>query len=103
MVQAPLDRIIAQLKEVYDPEMPIVDIYTLGLIYDVQIDEEEKKAHIIMTFTTPACPMADLLEEMVKNAMIEAAPEYSPSIEITFDPLWNLDMVKDSDVKRMFE
>ena len=96
------------LKTVYDPEFPIIDIFTLGLIYDVQVDENNKKVKILMTFTTPNCPMAEMLQEMIKNAISDLGPAklgkgYTTEISITFDPMRNMDMIKDPDLKRMFE
>ncbi|PJA48068.1 MAG: hypothetical protein CO170_03860 [candidate division SR1 bacterium CG_4_9_14_3_um_filter_40_9] len=91
------------LKTVYDPEFPIIDIFTLGLIYDIKVQEKEKKINILMTFTTPACPMAEMLQEMVKNAINEKCEGYTVVISITFDPMRNIDMIKDPDLKRMFE
>lgn len=96
------------LKTVYDPEFPIVDIFTLWLIYDIQVDETEKKVKILMTFTTAACPMAEMLQEMVKNAVSDISPDkleawYTAEITVTFDPMRNMDMIKDPDLKRMFE
>ncbi len=95
--------VIERLQTVYDPEFPMVDIYTLGLIYDVHVDNEKESIYILMTFTTPACPMADMLEEMVKNAIREKLPHYEIDLEITFDPMWKYEMIKDDDLKRMFE
>ena len=91
------------MKTVYDPEFPIVDIFTLGLIYDIVLDEPGKKVSILMTFTTPSCPMADQLQEMVKNAVNEIVPDWLVELKITFEPMWTLDMIKDPDLKRMFE
>lgn len=96
------DQIVEKLQTVYDPEFPLIDIYTLGLIYDIVIDTDEKIIFLQMTFTTPACPMADLIEELVRNALRELAPDHSVNLEITFDPLRNPDMIKDEDLKRMF-
>jgi len=56
-----------------------------------------------MTFTTAACPMAEMLQEMVKNAINERCEGYTVEISITFDPMRNMDMIKDPDLKRMFE
>jgi metal-sulfur cluster biosynthetic enzyme len=96
-------KIEEKLQTVYDPEFPMVDIFTLGLIYDVKIQEEEKIIDVLMTFTTAACPMAEMLQEMVRNAVMEVAPEYKIALEVTFDPMWTIDMIKDEDLKRMFE
>jgi len=91
------------LKTVYDPEFPIIDIFTLWLIYDIKIHEKEKKVDVLMTFTTPNCPMADILQEMIKNVISEKCGWYATEISITFDPMRNMDMIKDPDLKRMFE
>lgn len=93
----------ASLQTVYDPDFPVVDIYTLGLIYSIDISEEEKKIKIVMTFTTPVCPMADFLLESVKNAALIPAPDYEVEVETTFDPMWNPKMIRDEDLQRMFE
>ena len=92
-----------KLKTVYDPEFPLVDMYTLGLIYGIEVDEEKKVCKVTMTFTTPACPMADLMIAMVKNAVSEVVPTYEVEVEISFDPIWNPKMIKDEDLQRMFE
>ena len=55
-----------------------------------------------MTFTTPFCPMADMLKEMVTNAVLEIVPDASVQLEITFEPTWNQTMIKDEDLQRMF-
>ena len=90
-----------QLQTVYDPEFPVVDIFTLGLIYDIQVDED--KVSILMTFTSPSCPMADMIEQMVKNAILEKMPTCEVNVEITFDPMRSPGMIKDEDLQRMFE
>lgn len=91
------------LKTVYDPEFPMVDIFTLGLIYDVKLDDKNKKINVLMTFTTPACPMAEMLQDMIKNTLKETLKDYETAITITFDPMRSMDMIKDPDLKRMFE
>lgn len=89
------------LKTVYDPDFPIIDIFNLWLIYGITI--QKKIIQILMTFTSPNCPMAETLQEMIKNAIKERYPDYEVAITITFDPMRNLDMLKDPDLKRMFE
>jgi len=96
-------KIEERLMNVYDPEFSIIDVFTLGLIYQVSVDQVKNQIHVLMTFTTPACPMADLIQEMVKNAILDVVPNFVVEIEITFDPMWSLDKIKDQDVKRMFE
>jgi metal-sulfur cluster biosynthetic enzyme len=92
-----------QLQTVYDPEFPVIDIFTLGLIYDISIDDKNQVIHILMTFTTPACPMGDMIEQMVKNAIQEIYPAWEVTIEITFDPMRTPKMIKDEDLQRMFD
>ena len=97
-----IKKIQEKLKTVYDPEFPMIDIYTLWLIYTVDFLPKEKKVHILMTFTTPFCPMADMLKEMVTNAVLEVVPDAVVAIEITFEPTRNQTMIKDEDLQRMF-
>jgi metal-sulfur cluster biosynthetic enzyme len=97
------ENIEEKLKTVYDPEFPLVDLFTMGLIYDIAIDEEKKGCIVTMTFTTPACPMTDMLMEMVKNAVLEAVPEWDVEIVVSFEPMRSPKMIKDSDLQRMFE
>lgn len=56
-----------------------------------------------MTFTTPFCPMADMIKEMIKNAILEVVPTATVNIEITFEPTRNQTMIKDKDLQRMFQ
>ena len=92
-----------QLMTVYDPEFPLIDIFTLGLVYVINIDEENKHIEFIMTYTTPACPAGDLIQQMMTNAINEKFPTYTMSIEVTFDPMWTLKYIKDQDLMRLFE
>jgi FeS assembly SUF system protein len=79
--------IIKTLKTVYDPEIP-VNIYDLGLIYGVDIDDE-KNALITMTLTAPGCPAADFITEDVKMR-VELIPEIkSAEVKIVFEPEWH--------------
>ena len=96
------EKIIAKLKTVYDPEFPLVDMYTLGLIYDVKLIEENKVCDVTMTFTTPTCPMADMIMELVKNAVLDAIPVWEVNIIVSFDPMWSPSMIKDPDLLKMF-
>ena len=96
------DKIIEKLKTVYDPEFPLVDMYTLGLIYDVKLKKEEGICDLTMTFTTPTCPMADVIMEMVKNAVLDVIPDWEVNIIISFEPMWEPSMIKDPDLQKMF-
>ncbi len=96
------EKIIDKLKTVYDPEFPLVDMYTLGLIYDVDVKKDKKTCDLTMTFTTPTCPMADMIIELVKNAVLDVIPEWKINIIISFEPMWDPSMIKDSDLQKMF-
>ena len=85
--------VIAALKEVYDPEIP-VNIYDLGLIYELQINKEHE-VYIKMTFTAPNCPMADQVLKEVQEG-VEAVPGVTKcTIELTFDPVWDRSMLSE--------
>jgi metal-sulfur cluster biosynthetic enzyme len=58
-----------QLQQVYDPEFPLIDIWTLGLIYHIAVDEEQEIITITMTYTTPACPDGELMQQMIINQL----------------------------------
>lgn len=97
-----IDIIIEKLKTVYDPEFPLVDMYTLWLFYDIQANEEDSVCDITMTFTTPTCPMADTIMQLVKNAVYEVIPDREVNIIISFDPMRSPELIKDPDLQRMF-
>jgi FeS assembly SUF system protein len=87
-------KIIDVIKTCYDPEIP-VNIFELGLIYDIKVDAEDH-AHVKMTLTAPNCPAAQSLPSEVKHK-IEAMDEIkSASVEIVFDPPWNPNKMSDS-------
>ena len=96
------EKIIEKLKTVYDPEFPLVDMYTLGLIYDVDLEEEKKICNVTMTFTTPTCPMADMIMDLVKNAVLDVISDWEVNIIISFEPMWDPSMIKDPDLQKMF-
>ena len=86
-------KIIAALKTVYDPEIP-VDIYELGLIYDIEIDDA-KSVTVRMTLTAPGCPVAGSLPGDVERR-IEAIPEVkSATVELVWEPTWSRDMMSE--------
>lgn len=87
------EEIIRILKTVYDPEIP-VDIYELGLIYDVQISDEAD-IKIIMTLTTPNCPVAETLPQEVKDKVKTVENVSEVELELTFEPSWNKDMMSE--------
>src|SRR5690606_1710972 len=87
------ENIIVNLKTVYDPEIP-VDIYELGLIYDVQISEIGE-VKVIMTLTTPNCPVAESLPAEVREKVSEIEGVKEVDLELTFEPAWNKDMMSE--------
>ena len=87
------DKIIDELKKIYDPELP-VNIYDLGLIYDVKV--EENKAKIKMTLTTPNCPVAESLPKEVKEGAMQVEGIEDVDLELVWDPPWSKDMMSDA-------
>ena len=85
------DEIVKQLQEVYDPEISI-NVFDLGLIYDIQINEEERSVEITHTLTSAFCGFADVIAEDIRKAgYVEGIDNVS--IVTTFDPPFNMDMV----------
>ena len=80
------DLIIVQLKTVYDPEIP-VDIYDLGLIYNIDI-QDDNHVHLQMTLTTPGCPVAQTFPETVRQAILKVEAVNSAEVELVWDPPW---------------
>ena len=87
------DKIIAVLKTIYDPEIP-VDIYELGLVYGVDIDDEGG-VKITMTLTSPSCPVAETLPPEVEEKVKGAEGVTDCKVEITWDPPWDKSMMSE--------
>ena len=85
--------VVDVLRSIYDPEIP-VDIYELGLIYDVQVSSEGD-VKILMTLTSPNCPVAESLPEEVKQKSGTVDRVREVEVEITFDPPWTKDMMSE--------
>ncbi|MBU2018417.1 MAG: SUF system Fe-S cluster assembly protein [Bacteroidetes bacterium] len=85
--------IVAVLKTIHDPEIP-VDIYELGLIYEVKIDAE-KNVKIEMTLTSPNCPVAESMPREVEDKVAAIDGVYSSEVTIVFDPPWDKDMMSE--------
>ena len=85
------EKIVTMLKTVYDPEIP-VNIYDLGLIYKVDIDEEHK-VRIDMTLTAPNCPAADFILEDVRQKIESIDGVKSVEVNLVFEPEWDRDMM----------
>src|SRR5436305_861380 len=88
------DQIVAALRTVYDPEMP-VNIYELGLIYGVSVDAEGR-AEIRMTLTAPNCPVAGTLPGDVERAVRAVPGVTDVNLELTFDPPWTKDRMSEA-------
>jgi len=87
------DKIVEVLKSIYDPEIP-VDIYELGLIYDVFVNENDE-VKILMTLTSPNCPVAETLPVEVEEKVKTLEEVKDAHVEITFDPMWTQDMMSE--------
>ncbi len=87
------DKIVSVLKTIYDPEIP-VDIYELGLIYDVFVNDEND-AKILMTLTSPNCPVAESLPVDIEEKVKTMKEINNCEVEITFDPTWTQDMMSE--------
>lgn len=87
------DKIVNVIKTIYDPEIP-VDIYELGLIYDVLVNEEND-VKILMTLTSPNCPVAETLPVEVEEKVKSLNMVKDAEVEITFDPPWTQDLMSE--------
>ena len=87
------EQIIDEIRKIYDPEIP-VNIYELGLIYNVKV--EGNKAKIIMSLTTPNCPVAESLPQEVKDTTMQVEGIEEVDLELVFDPPWNKSMMSEA-------
>ena len=87
------EKIITEIKKIYDPEIP-VNIYELGLIYDIKI--EDKNVEVKMTLTSPNCPVAESLPKEVKEGAMQVEEIEDVDLELVWDPPWNKDMMSDA-------
>lgn len=88
------EEIREKLKECYDPEIP-VNIVDLGLIYGIEIDEENERVEVTQTLTAVGCPVADEMKAQVENKVEEFGDVEECECEIVFEPPWNPDMVSE--------
>jgi len=86
-------KIIEEIKTIFDPEIP-VNIYELGLIYEIKIDDDNK-VNILMTLTSPNCPVADSLPIEVQEKVKNIEEVESAEVELTFDPPWDQEMLSE--------
>ena len=87
------EKIVTELKSIFDPEIP-VDIYELGLIYDDFVNEDNE-VKIMMTLTSPNCPVAESLPQEVEEKIKSIDEVKTAEVEITFDPPWTKDLMSE--------
>ena len=88
------EKIIEEIRKIYDPEIP-VNIYELGLIYDVKI-ENDNTAKIIMTLTSPNCPVAESLPQEVKDSAMQVEGIEKVDLDLVFEPPWDRSMMSEA-------
>tara|TARA_B100001093_G_scaffold56176_1_gene47574 strand:+ start:728 stop:1027 length:300 start_codon:yes stop_codon:yes gene_type:complete len=88
------EQIIEEIKKIYDPEIP-VNIYELGLIYDIVI-ENNNLAKIKMTLTSPNCPVAETLPKEVRDGIMQVEGIEDVDLELVWDPPWDKDMMSEA-------
>ena len=88
------ERIVSEIKKIYDPEIPI-NIYELGLIYKIEI-KEAKKVNIDMTLTSPNCPVAESLPRMVKDNILKLEGVDDVNLNLVWDPPWTKDKMSEA-------
>ena len=88
------EKVITEIKKIYDPEIP-VNIYELGLIYDVTVDKENK-VYIKMTLTTPNCPVAESLPNEVKKSVQVIKEVKDVDLDLVWDPPWDKTMMSEA-------
>ena len=88
------DKVIGEIKKIYDPELP-VDIYELGLIYDIMVDKKNN-VKIEMTLTTPNCPVAESLPNEVKNSVKDIKEVKDVDLKLVWDPPWDQSMMSEA-------
>jgi metal-sulfur cluster biosynthetic enzyme len=91
------EKVYTQLKTVYDPEIPVVSIVDLGLIYEVAVNDS--KVDVKMTLTAPGCPMAGFIANMAKEALEKMDEVDEANVEVVFDPPWNPSMMTEEGKK----
>ncbi len=87
------EKVITEIKKIYDPEIP-VNIYELGLIYDISINENN--VNVKMTLTTPNCPVAESLPKEVKDSILEIKEVENVNLDLVWDPPWDKSMMSEA-------
>lgn len=90
--------ILERIRTVIDPEVE-VNIVDLGLIYEVNHNEEEKKIHVIMTLSARGCPVGDVIMQHVETVVKAFLPEYEITVELTWEPQWTPELITDEGKK----
>ena len=88
------EKVILEIKKIYDPEIP-VNIYELGLIYNIDIDEKNK-VNIDMTLTSPNCPVAESLPNSVKDSVLKVDGVSDVNLKLVWDPPWGKDRMSEA-------
>jgi len=88
------EKIIEEIKKIYDPEIP-VNIYDLGLIYDIKV-ENKNTAKVKMTLTSPNCPVAESLPKEVKDGIMQVEGIENVDLDLVWDPPWNQTMMTEA-------
>ena len=88
------EKIIKEIKKIYDPEIP-VNIYELGLIYNIQVNDD-RKVNIEMTLTSPNCPVAESLPNMVKENILKIDGVEDVDLKLVWDPPWTKDRMSEA-------
>ncbi len=89
------EKIIDEIKKIYDPEIP-VNIYELGLIYKIEVNEDTKNVEIEMTLTSPNCPVAESLPNMVKENILKIDEVEKVDLKLVWDPPWTQDKMSEA-------
>ena len=87
------EKVIAEIKKIYDPEIP-VNIYELGLIYDISI--KDKDVFVKMTLTSPNCPVAESLPKEVKDSILEIKEVKKVDLDLVWEPPWDKSMMSEA-------
>ncbi|MBM3171619.1 MAG: DUF59 domain-containing protein [Bacteroidetes bacterium] len=88
------DQVIAKIKTVYDPEIP-VDVYELGLIYQIELSPDNKEVSILMTLTSPNCPSAEEIPVVIEQKVKTIEGVETVRVKLTFEPPWDKDMMSE--------
>ena len=88
------EKIVSEIKKIYDPEIP-VNIYELGLIYKIEIDDKNK-VEVEMTLTSPNCPVAESLPKMVKDNILKLDGVNDVDLKLVWDPPWTKDKMSEA-------